>query len=252
MNPYVRPDLEGMTVAAIKAFCRDREITGYSRYTRKSQLIQYVESVLDSIEVFLEEDLLEGPTLERDGDRPESFPTANRSVQICPDLPRSTQIHPDLSPVSPTLNETDRSVSFIVIPEGSPSYPRVIPGLSPGYPRVIPLLSSGHNPVMPELSPGDTLGTSNLSIGDNPGKIDRYSQLLPKISPPEPKIKPRLTRPRKVPALFKDRFKSRYWIAFGRIWDVINHIGTRGDCRLGFALAFLWKCGRPIVLEGGQ
>ncbi len=84
MSIYVRPDLEGMTVVAIREFCREHKITGYSRYTRKASLIEFVEAAM--LEKFLEEDLLEGPTEELEGDRAEeSFEEIGTSEYVpCP------------------------------------------------------------------------------------------------------------------------------------------------------------------------
>ncbi|AFY81239.1 hypothetical protein [Oscillatoria acuminata] len=84
MSIYVRPDLEGMTVAAIREFCREHKIKGYSRYSRKASLIEFVETAM--LEKFLEEDLLEGPTEELEGDRAEeSFEAIGTSEYVpCP------------------------------------------------------------------------------------------------------------------------------------------------------------------------
>jgi hypothetical protein len=174
MSTYSRPELEGMTIAAIKQFCRDREITGYSRYTRKSDLIAYVYSVLDSIDAFLEENLLEAPTEELGGDRTESSPEAIASTQIDPDLSPISQIHPDHSQVSETPRKTDQYESSLVIPELSRSYPNGITGLSPGYPPVMPRVSCEYPANILGLCTHHPTDITRSSPGHDPGIIDRY------------------------------------------------------------------------------
>ncbi|MCT7958734.1 hypothetical protein [Laspinema palackyanum] len=174
MSTYSRPELQGMTIAAIKQFCRDNEITGYSRYTRKTDLIAYVYSVLDSIESMMEENLLEAPTEELDGDRAETSPEAIASTQIHPDLSPVSQINPDSSQVLQTAGKTDLYESSLVIPELSQSYPNGVPGLSPGHPPVMPRISCEYPRVMPGLCPGHANGINRISSGHDPGIIDRY------------------------------------------------------------------------------
>lgn len=174
MSTYSRPELEGMTVTAIKQFCRDREITGYSRYTRKADLIEYVYSVLDSIAAFLEEDLLEAPTEDLDGDRPQSSPVAIATEEIHPDLPPVSQIHPDPSQVLQTAGKTDQSEISLVIPELSQSYPNGVPGLSREGPPVMPRASGEYPRVIPGLCPGYSTDITRSSPGHDPGMIDGY------------------------------------------------------------------------------
>ncbi|MCT7980872.1 Rho termination factor N-terminal domain-containing protein [Laspinema olomoucense] len=186
MSTYSRPNLEAMTVEAIKQFCRDREITGYSRYTRKSDLIAYVESVLDSIDAFLEENLLEAPTEELEGDRAESSPDAIASTQIHPELSPVSPINPDPSQVSPTLDKTDLCLDSLVVPELSQSHPNGITGLSPGYPPVMPRVSceypanilgvcAGHDPDIPRSS----LGHDRLINDLYPKSSHGFSSIFP-------------------------------------------------------------------------
>ncbi len=174
MSRYSRPELEGMTVAAIKQFCRDREITGYSRYTRKSDLIAYVYSVLDSIAAILEEDLLEAPTEDLDGDRAESSPVAIASTQIDPDLYPISQINPDPSQVSQTAGKTDLYESPIVIPASSQSYPNGVPGLSREGPPVIPRVSCEYPANILGLCTHHSPGINRASCENDPGIIDLY------------------------------------------------------------------------------
>jgi len=227
------------------------EITGYSRYTRKSQLIQYVEGTL--LETFIDEDLPETQRSESSsqGDRTESSPVAIASGEINPEGPRSTQINPDQSQVPSLPSKTDQYESSLSIPELSRSHPKRSPGSSPGHPSVMPKLCLDHPLVMPELSPGHNPVMPNSGPGHARGMIDRYPQNPPQISGSSTEIKPRLTPRAKVPSLFKNRFKSSYWIAFGRIWAGINGLKplTRGRVHIQFAL--LWNCAPAIGLEGG-
>lgn len=174
MSTYCRPELEGLTVAAIKQFCRDNEITGYSRYTRKTDLVEYVYSVLDSIETMMEENLLEAPTEELEGDRTESSLEAIASDQIYPDAIASTQIHPDPSQVLLPLGKTDQSESSLVIPELSQSHPKSIPGASPGHPSVIPRASCEYPQNILGLCTHHSTGITRSSPGHDPGIIDLY------------------------------------------------------------------------------
>lgn len=174
MSTYSRPQLEGMTVAAIKEFCRAREITGYSRYTRKSDLIEYVYSVLDSIEEMLEEDLLEAPTEDLDGDRTQSSPGAIASTQIYPDLHPISQINPDPSQVLQTAGKTDQCESSLVIPELSQSYPNGVPGVSREGPPVMPGASCEYPANILGLCTHHSPGITRSSCEHHPDIIDLY------------------------------------------------------------------------------
>ncbi|MCT7954638.1 hypothetical protein [Laspinema palackyanum] len=174
MSTYSRPQLEGMTVVAIKQFCRDRDITGYSRYTRKTDLIAYVHSVLDSIEAMMEENLLEAPTEELGGDRTESSPTAIASDEISPDPSPVSQINPDPSQVLQTAGKTDQSESPALIPALSQTYAESITETSSGYPPVISRAYCDYPRVIPGLCTHHPPGISQSSPGHDPGMIDRY------------------------------------------------------------------------------
>lgn len=90
MSVSPRLDLASMTIAAIRQFCRDYEIAGHSRYTKKADLIAYVDSVLDSIDEFSEDESTEAPTSTDAIASNEIHPDAIASNEIYPDLPRST------------------------------------------------------------------------------------------------------------------------------------------------------------------
>lgn len=174
MSTVMRPILGEMTVSEIRQYCRDHEIKGHSRYTRRAQLVEFVESYLDELDSLLEMDLLEADRSATDGTEDQISPEAIASSQISPDLPSGDRIYPPAIGSVRIIDRTDQYESPKGIWEVSPGYPKSISNRSLGYPRGIPKSCPGHDLVMPKLCPGHDPVMPKLCPGHEPSMIDRY------------------------------------------------------------------------------
>ena len=200
MLRYCRAQLADLTVAEIKQFYRDNSITGYSRYTKKVDLIEYVYSVLAVIDDTEEGSSPVDPIEEQIGDGDQISPEAIASEETgsnthTVDLIGSNDSHPTRA-----LNRIDRPVRSSGIPEScckvparslqGPSkvpprnlgafceYPANILGLCQCHDPDIPRSSLGHDPRIIDLYPKSSHGFNSIFPGSRinpvPSKDEQF------------------------------------------------------------------------------